>query len=52
MTKLDEKSCWNPTWIVVYNVAWALGGIFSCLPKEVGLMKITKGQWVPNNLSL
>jgi hypothetical protein len=37
---LDEKNCWNPTWIVDDNVAWALGVFFQAYFKEVGLMKI------------
>jgi len=25
---LDEKVCWNPTWIAMDNVAWALWVFF------------------------
>jgi hypothetical protein len=37
---LDEKSCSNPTWIVVDDVASALWDIFAgLLPEEMGLVR-------------
>jgi hypothetical protein len=34
---LDEKLCWNPTWIVMDNVGWARGVFFQAYFKKVSL---------------
>jgi hypothetical protein len=47
---LDEKTCWNPTWIVMDNVGWAYGVFFQAYFKEVGLMKIVRAHGFQNNI--
>jgi len=47
---LDEKTCWNYTWIVVDNVAWPLGYFFRSTLEEVGLMKVETAHGFQNNL--
>ncbi len=49
---LDEKACWNLTWIVLNNVAWAIGVFFQAYLKEVRLMKIVRAHGFQNNESL
>jgi hypothetical protein len=49
---LDEKTCWNLTWIVMDNVAWAIGVFFQAYLKEVSLMKIVRAHRFQNNESL
>ncbi len=43
---VDEKYCWNCTWIVVDNVIWALGVFFQAYLKG-GPNENSEGQWVP-----
>jgi hypothetical protein len=45
---LDEKTCWNPTWIVMDNVGWACGVFSQAYFKKVGLMKIVRAHRFQN----
>jgi hypothetical protein len=39
---LYGKTCWNPSWIVVHDVAFAIGIFFQAYLKEVDFSKIAR----------
>jgi hypothetical protein len=41
---VDQTKCWNPTWIAMDNVAYAIEIFFQAHFFEVGLMKIATAQ--------
>jgi hypothetical protein len=47
---LDEKACWNPTWIVMDNVGWPHGVYYQAYFKKVGPMKIVRAHGFQNNI--
>jgi hypothetical protein len=47
---LDEKTCWNPTWIVMDNVGWACEVFFQAYFKKVSPVKIVRPHGFQNNI--